>query len=385
MKEINYQNLKFNPFNLISGERMLITSAFAAILFFGASVFTACSKDDDKEILGVDTSNRVDKYKDMESLVESQPFSQLQGVSVGNAQNNDAKTGVTVFFFPKASMASAVVLGGGPASREVPLLDPQRNTQPLNALVFSGGSAYGLAASDGVANCLEEHGNGYDTGFGLVPIVCQSCIFDLSYGKGNVRPDREMGYQACQNAIAGNSPLSGNVGAGTGATVGKPGGMALAQKSGIGYAAARLGRLEVGVAVVVNALGDIFQDGVKIAGMTTADRKGFVSAEQALLMNQYSDLIAGNTTIAAVFTNASLSVADLQKVANIASTGMARCIRPVFTMADGDTVYAISLSGGDVQSDVNTIGVLASLVMEKAITDAILSSKIPDEEYLANI
>ena len=385
MQEISDKNLKFNPFNLIGGERMLITSAFAAILIFGASVFTACSKDDDEEVLGVDTSNRVDKYKDMESLVESQPFSQLQGVSVGNAQNNDSKTGVTVFFFPKASMASAVVLGGGPASREVPLLDPQRNTQPLNALVFSGGSAYGLAASDGVANCLEEHGNGYDTGFGLVPIVCQSCIFDLSYGKGNVRPDREMGYQACQNAIAGNSPLSGNVGAGTGATVGKPGGMALAQKSGIGYAAARLGRLEVGVAVVVNALGDIFQDGVKIAGMTTADRKGFVSAEQALLMNQYSDLIAGNTTIAAVFTNASLSVGDLQKVANIASTGMARCIRPVFTMADGDTVYAISLSGGGVQSDVNTIGVLASRVMEKAIADAILSSKIPDEEYLANI
>ena len=231
-------------------------------------------------------------------------------------------------------MASAVVLGGGPASREVPLLGPQRNTQPLNALVFSGGSAYGLAASDGVANCLEEHGYGYDTGFGLVPIVCQSCIFDLSYGKGNVRPDREMGYKACQNAIAGNAPLSGNVGAGTGATVGKPGGMVSAQKSGIGYAAARLGKLEVGVAVVVNAR---------------------------------------------------LTVADLQKVANIASTGMARCIRPVFTMADGDTVYAISLNGGDVQSDVNTIGVLASLVMEKAIADAILSSKIPDEEYLANI
>ena len=362
-----------------------INVAFAVILILGASVFTACSKDDDEDVLGVDTTNRTDNYKDMESLVVSQPFSQLRGVSVGNAQDNNAKTGVTVFFFPKASMASAVVLGGGPASREVPLLDPQRNTQPLNALVFSGGSAYGLAASDGVANCLEEHGYGYNTGFGLVPIVCQSCIFDLSYGNGSVRPDREMGYRACLSAIDGNSPLSGNVGAGTGATVGKPGGMATAQKSGIGYAAARLGRLEVGVAIVVNALGDIFHDGVKIAGMTTADRNGFVSAEQALLMNQYTDLIAGNTTIAAVFTNARLSVADLQKVANIASTGMARCIRPVFTMADGDTVYAISLSDGDVLSDVNTIGVLASLVMEKAIADAILSSKISDEEYLANI
>jgi hypothetical protein len=113
-----------------------IDVAFAAILVFGASVFTACSKDGDEDVLGVDTTNRDDKYKEMENLVKSQPFSQLQGVSVGNAQDNEAKTGVTVFFFPKASMASAVVLGGGPASREVPLLDPQRNTQPLNALLL---------------------------------------------------------------------------------------------------------------------------------------------------------------------------------------------------------------------------------------------------------
>lgn len=348
------------------------------------AVLSSCSSGDDKEDLGIDTTSRTDKYKDMENLVGSMSFAQLQGVSVGNAQDNDAKTGVTVFFFPKASMASAVVLGGGPASREVPLLDPQRNTQPLNALVFGGGSAYGLAAADGVMYCLEEHGFGYDTGFGLVPIVCQSDIYDLSYGDGSVRPDREMGRLACQRAIEGNSPLSGNVGAGTGATVGKPGGMATAQKSGIGYAAARLGKLEVGIAVVVNALGDIYQDGVKIAGMTTADRTGFASAEQALLMNQYSDLLTGNTTIAAVFTNARFSVADLQKVANIASTGMARCIRPVFTMADGDTVYAISLTDGGIETDVNTVGVLASLVMEKAIADAILSSKIPDAEYLSN-
>ena len=366
-------------------KKKIFLGLFAAIRICGLSIFTSCSKNNDEKMLGVDTTNRVDNYSDMDNLVESLPFSELQGISVGNAQDNDAQTGVTVFFFPKASMASAVVLGGGPASREVPLLDPQRNTQPLNALVFSGGSAYGLAASDGVVTCLEEHGYGYNTGYGLLPIVCQSCIFDLSYGKSNIRPDREMGYKACQNAIASNSPLSGNVGAGTGATVGKPGGMATAQKSGIGYAAARLGQLEVGVAVVVNALGDIFQDGVKIAGMTTINRKGFVSAEQAVLKNQYSDLIAGNTTIAAVFTNAHLSVADLQKVANIASTGMARSIRPVFTMADGDTVYAISLSGGMILSDVNTVGVLASLVMEKAIADAILASKIADEEYLHNI
>ena len=118
------------------------------------NVVTACSKDDDEEVLGVDTTSRVDKYKEMESLVESQPFSQLQGVSVGNAQDNDAKTGVTVFFFPKASMASAVVLGGGPASREVPLLDPQRNTQPLNALVLSGGDVQSDVNTIGVLASL---------------------------------------------------------------------------------------------------------------------------------------------------------------------------------------------------------------------------------------
>ena len=347
----------------------------------------SCSHKEPAQTTVLTEADTIGHYKDMDSLVESIPFSDLKGVSVGNAHDDKAKTGVTVFYFPVPAWASAVVLGGGPASREVPLLEPQRNTQPLNALVFGGGSAYGLAASDGVMRCLEEHGQGYDTGFGLVPIVCQSDIFDLSYGSGSVRPDRDMGYKACSQAIDSNSPVSGNVGVGTGATVGKPGGMATAQKSGIGYAAARIGKLQVGVAVVVNALGDIFQDGKKIAGMTSADRSGFVSAEQAVLKNQYADLIkgSGNTTVAAVFTNARFSVADLQKIANIASAGMARSIRPVFTMADGDTVYALSVGEENIETDVNTVGILASIVMENAIADAVRSSKITEEEYLDNV
>ena len=131
-------------------KKKIFLGLFAAIHICGLSIFTSCSKNNDEKMLGVDTTNRVDNYSDMDNLVESLPFSELQGISVGNAQDNDAQTGVTVFFFPEASMASAVVLGGGPASREVPLLDPQRNTQPLNALVFGGGSAYGMAAADGV-------------------------------------------------------------------------------------------------------------------------------------------------------------------------------------------------------------------------------------------
>ena len=314
-------------------------------------------------------------------------FARLDGVQAGNAQDDAAATGVTVFFFPKPAMASAVVLGGGPASRELPLLDPERNTQPLNALVFSGGSAHGLAAADGVMQCLEQAGYGYDTGFGLVPIVCQSDIFDLSYGDGTVRPDREMGMRACEDAMRGHHPLSGNIGAGTGATVGKAAGMARSQKSGIGYAAARLGELEVGVSVVVNALGDIFAEGRKIAGMTTPDRRAFASAEEEVLRIQASDLITGakNTTLASVFTNGDFDTASLKKVAAIASAGMARSIRPVFTMADGDTVYAVSTGSRKVRTDVNTVGILAAIVLEKAIADAVTASRIPDEAFLSRI
>ena len=324
-------------------------------------------------------------YGDEGELIDPIPFSEIGGVSVGNAQDDKAKTGVTVFYFPAGATASAVVLGGGPASREVPLLDPARNTPPLDALVFGGGSAHGLAASDGVVACIEEHGKGYDTGYGLVPIVCQSDIFDLSYGDGSVRPDRKMGYLACERAMKGNSPQSGNIGAGTGATVGKPDGMLTSQKSGIGYAAAKIGDLKVGVAAVVNALGDIYKDGVKIGGMTTPDRKGFADASSAILRNQYHDLITGNTTLVAVFTNADFTVADLQKVADMASAGMPRAIRPVFTMADGDTVYALSVGEEKVSSDVNTVGVLASIIVEKAIADAVQSSRISEEEFLRNV
>lgn len=151
-------------------------------------------------------------------------FSDINGVSVGNAQDDNAGTGVTVFRFIKPARAAVEVFGGGPASRETETIATERN-HPLNALVFSGGSAYGLAASDGVMRCLESHGIGYDTGIAVVPIVCQSCIYDLGYGSATVRPDAAMGYKACEATFSGNDPRSGNVGAGTGATVGKAAGM----------------------------------------------------------------------------------------------------------------------------------------------------------------
>lgn len=317
------------------------------------------------------------------------PFSDIKGLQVGNAQDDRAKTGVTVFYFPTPATAAVKILGGGPASRETPLLDPDRNSLPLNALVFGGGSAYGLAAADGVMRRMEEIGAGYDTGFGIVPIVCQSDIFDLSYGDCSVRPDREMGYRAASEAVKGNDPRSGNVGAGTGATIGKPYGMAQALKSGIGYAACRVGDVEVGVAAVVNAMGDVYEGETKISGLLSKDRDVFLSAEDAVMAVGQSEGFPGsgatNTTLAAVFTNADFDVPSLRKVAAMAANGMSRAIRPVFTMWDGDTIYALSVGTGKVQADVNAVGTLAAKVMEKAIVDAVRSSRVPESDFLANI
>ena len=322
---------------------------------------------------------------DSQSVVKRIPFSDLKGISVGNAQDNEAKTGVTVFYFPDTACAAVRVLGGGPASRETPLLDAERSNTPINALVLGGGSSFGLEASHGVMKCLEEVGIGYDTGYALVPIVCQSDIYDLSYGKADVRPDIAMGYEACKKALQTNHVESGNIGAGTGATVGKAKGMGQSQKTGIGYAAAQIGDLMVGVAAVVNAYGDIYYRGEKIAGMTDSKRSEFQDAAETLFATQPHNLFTGNTTLVAVFTNGDFDTAALKKIANMSSAGFARAIRPVFTMADGDTIYAVSVGKDKVDANVNVAGTLAADLVEDAIRDAVESSKISDEEFLKNI
>ena len=313
------------------------------------------------------------------------PFCDIQGLLVGNAQDKQAQTGVTVFCFPHMADVAVNVLGGGPAARESELANPERNSPGLNALVFAGGSSYGLEASHGVMQWLEEHGIGYDTGPCLVPIVCQSDIYDLTYGRADIRPDKAMGYAACADAFSGGQPISGNAGAGTGATVGKARIIKQAQKGGIGYAAARLGDLVVGAAVVTNSYGDIYFEGKKIAGMTDVSRKVFEDAAEALYELQPTDLLTGNTTIAAVFTNGRFSPTELKKIANMAAAGMARSIRPVFTMADGDTIYALSIRGDRVQADINVTGSLAADMIGLAIKDAVESAIVSDEEFLSNI
>ena len=322
----------------------------------------------------------------MESLIKEISIKEIDGVSIGNAQNDEAKTGVSVIYFKNGAQAGCDISGGGPASRETPLTSSMTADNPLNAVVLSGGSAFGLAASDGVMRCLEERGIGFDTVFAKVPLVCQSCIFDLGYGKSDVRPDADMGYEACVRALEGCDDSMGNIGAGTGASVGKLLGMKQAMKSGLGVHAIQVGDLKIAAVVVVNAFGDIFDssNAQKIAGLMDPERKVFLDSEEVLvrMVTTPPNLDKTNTTIGCVVCNAKFDKAKLNKIASMTRNAYARCINPVGTMADGDSIYACSI--GEVVSDVNVVGSLAAKVMEKAIKKAVESAKIDDEEYLKN-
>lgn len=301
-------------------------------------------------------------------------LTELKGLKIGNAQDREARTGVTVLLFEHGAKVGVDISGGGPASRETPLALPLTADNPVNAIVLSGGSAFGLAASDGVMQYLEERGIGYETGYAKVPLVCQSCIYDLGIGRADVRPDKAMGYRACENAQE-NQPLWGKEGAGCGATVGKLCGMGRAMESGLGFYAVSLGKLWMAAVVVVNAVGDIFDPGTgkKAAGLRGEDGKGFAdSCEVLYRLSRKTDLFNSNTTIGAVVTNGAFSKAEMNKIASMTRSAYSRCIRPVGTMADGDTVYGASL--GEVEADLNVAGTLAAQVMEQAILRAVSSA-----------
>ncbi len=311
-------------------------------------------------------------------------IAEIEGVRIGNAQDEQAMTGVTVMLFDRPNTGGVDVSGGGPASRETQLLSPLTNEVALNALVFSGGSAFGLNASTGVMEYLEQHEMGYRVLNAVVPLVCQSCIFDLGIGSAFTRPDAKMGYAACVDAER-NVPQSGSVGAGTGATVGKINGITQGQKSGIGYYAVQLGELQVGAVVVLNAYGDIFDEktGQKIAGMLNSERTAFVSGEAELCRRQVFGAAGANTTLGAIITNGAFGQAEMNKIASMARAAFCRCIKPAGTMIDGDMIYAISV--GEVEANINLVGTLAATVLSRAIRDAVTSSVMPEPVFLEKI
>lgn len=308
-------------------------------------------------------------------------ISEIAGVTFGQVQDYTAMTGVSVVLFSGENTGGIDVSGGGPASREAHLLSPYTDTKSLNALVFAGGSAYGLGAADGVMKYLEERNRGFAVPGGVVPLVVQSDIFDLTLGDGRVRPDAKMAYEACLAAEAGGEPVSGSVGAGTGAAVGKLYGMGQSQKAGIAFHAVQLGELQVGVMVVVNAFGDVFdwELGKQIRGLLDSKRQHLLSTEAELYKQMITLQTGTNTTLAAIFTNAQFNEGEMNKIAAMARSGLARAISPVNTMADGDTIYAFSL--GEVKADLNIVGLLAARVLSEGIKKAVTQEDFSEEAY----
>ena len=298
----------------------------------------------------------------------------LPGIRIGQAENREAGTGCTVFIAENGAPAGLDVRGGGPASRESELLKPLAAAERIHAVLLSGGSAYGLDAAGGVMQYLEERGIGFAIGGGVVPLVCQSDLFDLTAGDWNVRPDRAMGYAACVASETGNYQ-DGNYGAGTGATIGKTLGMEYCMKSGIGSYAVAVGSLMVGAVVAVNALGDVYdwKNGRIVAGQLNETKTGLRPVAEWMYSHYAEQMPQGNTTIGVVLTNAGLAKPALCKVAGLAHNGYARAIRPVHTSADGDSIYAMSL--GEVKAEPDIVGTLAADVMAEAILRAVYSAE----------
>lgn len=299
-------------------------------------------------------------------------FCNIGGLQVGHAQDQAAATGVTVVLCEDGAVAGVDVRGGAPGTRETDLLAPENLVQEVHGVMLAGGSAFGLDAAAGIMQYLEARDIGFDVQVTHVPIVCGAVLFDLHIGNPQVRPDKNMGYQACMNASAGQFAL-GNVGAGTGATLGKLFGMERAMKGGVGAAAVEVGDLRVGALVAVNCLGDVvdYISGDKIAGLLSADKEGMDDTQSALIKACFEkkDYFSGNTSIGVVATNARFTKAEATKLASMAQDGYARTIRPSHSMLDGDTIFA--LSTGNVTADLNAVGLLAAQAMADAVLSAV--------------
>lgn len=296
---------------------------------------------------------------------------------VGHASDERALTGCTVVLCEKGATVGVGVRGGGPGTRETDLCRPEHPlVSRAHAVLLSGGSAFGLAAADGVMRYLEERGIGYDTGVARVPIVPAAILWDLAVGDGSVRPDAAMGYAACQAASAG--PVAeGNVGAGTGAAVGWLLGKDRCTKGGLGTASVDLGGgVIVGALVVVNCLGDVVDphSGQIIAGTRRWIGPGFADSLQLMrTLVGKAALALTHTVIGVVATNAALGIPQANYVAHMAHDGIARAIRPSHTLLDGDVLFA--LSTGRARADVNLVGAYAAEVVAEAIVRGVRAAR----------
>jgi len=319
--------------------------------------------------------------------VSSNTICDVPGIKVGHAHNLEALTGCTAILCEEGATSGVDQRGGAPGTRETDALRPMHLVNDCHAVLLAGGSAFGLDAASGVMRYLEEKKVGFNTGVVRVPIVAAAVLFDLGIGRTDIRPDLQMGYQACLNA-SDEPPAQGNVGAGTGATVGKIFGMGQAMKSGIGTASIDIGAgLIVGAIVAVNSFGDVIDPtrGNILAGARTLQKgpvrlgAGSFFADTLHSMRTFAGrTVIGfaskqNTVIGVVATNAQLNKEEVNKVAQMAHNGLARTIRPAHTMLDGDTIFALATNKR--RADVNIVGSYAAEVMAQAILQAVRSAQ----------
>lgn len=290
----------------------------------------------------------------------------VPGLQVGHATDTEAVTGCTVVLAADGAVAGVDVRGAAPGTRETDLLRPGSLVERVHAVCLAGGSAFGLAAADGVMRWLAERGVGFATEGGPVPIVPAAILFDLGVGRADVRPTPEDGHAACDAAEAADEPLEGSVGAGTGATVAKLAGPAAVRKGGVGMAGRRLadGRILAAMAVC-NALGSVIgRDGRVIAGSRhlpeSADAPRHVE----------------HTTLAVIGTDAELDRGQCRRLAQLGHDALARSISPVHTMFDGDTVFALSTGDGTAMDPARFLGlgVVAVEVLSEAIERSVLTA-----------
>ena len=318
----------------------------------------------------------------------------VAGLRVGHFTDTRRPTGCTVVLTPEGAVAGVDVRGAAPGTRETELLSPLNAVEQVHAIVFAGGSAFGLDAASGVMRWLDERGFGIEVGpaqgvdpvqsFGpvgkpirvpiRVPIVPAAILFDLWVGDASIRPDAAAGYAACE--AASTQPVAeGNVGAGTGATVGKLFGIQRAMRGGIGTASVTVGGITVGALVAVNAIGDVIDPatGRVVAGARTPDGSALFGSMQALLRGDVpAPLQPGMaTTLGVVATDAVLTKAQANKLAQMAHDGLARTINPVHTMGDGDTVFALATGASGKTAHLTLIGALGAEMIAAAVLRAV--------------
>ncbi len=305
----------------------------------------------------------------------------VPGLKVGHFTDPRRPTGCSVVLCEAGATAGVAVRGSAPGTRETDLLEPGNAVEQVHAVLLTGGSAFGLAAADGVMRWLEERGHGLRVGAACVPIVPAAVLFDLWVGDGRIRPDAAAGYTACDAAAADGGAIAaqGNVGAGAGATVGKLFGPARAMKGGIGTASIRVGAITVGALVAVNAVGDVVDpnSGRVIAGALADDGRTPLDIRASICSGRFpadapDALLAGMaTTIGVIGTDARLTKAQANQLASVAHDGLARSINPVHTLSDGDTLFTLATGASGQTMHLSLLGTLAAEVMARAVVNAV--------------